>query len=126
LEAAENESFRVERRIVGGIHARIVMHPFLGGLEGRFIGPDLPRKNDLLTFPGGYGFAEIGLRAVGNVILPAFDDLDAATFLEESRTVFCPATIGIDATLGMTRPQTYMLSSLFLQLPASSRRRRTS
>src|SRR5216683_2571585 len=74
LEAAEDEALGVERRLPGRIHARVLVHLLLGDLEARLVGPDLPGEDDLLAVFGGDRAAEVGLLAVGNEILPAFDD----------------------------------------------------
>src|SRR5690606_25381764 len=61
LETAEDEALGIERRLAGAIHALILMHPFLGGLEIGLAGPDLPGEDDLLALLRGDRAAEIRL-----------------------------------------------------------------
>ncbi|NKI99859.1 hypothetical protein FHW92_001919 [Novosphingobium sp. SG707] len=98
LKASKDKPPCIKWRIAGCVHSRIVVHPFLSGLKEGFVGPYLPCEDNLLAFFGRNGLTEIGVLAVRDEILPAFDDFKAAIFLEESRPVLSPSAIGVDLT----------------------------
>src|ERR1044072_7702796 len=85
LEAAEDQALRIEGRLAGLIHARVLVHLLFGGGEARLVGPDLPGEHDFLAGLRRNRAAEVGLFAVGNEILPALDDLQAPVLLEKPR-----------------------------------------
>src|SRR5579872_1248337 len=96
LKAAEDQAAGVEGRLARGVHARVVMHPLFGRLEGLLVGPDLPGEDDLLARLRGDCAAEVGLFAFGDEVLPALDDLQATVLLEERRAALGPRAIGVE------------------------------
>lgn len=61
------------------------MHLCLSGFETLFVRPYLPGEDDLLPGIGIHGAAKVGLFALGNIILPSFDNLETSIILEEAR-----------------------------------------
>src|SRR5215467_10676848 len=71
------------------------MHLCFGGIEGRLVGPHLPREDNLLTVLRIDGAAEVRIFATGDVILPRLDDLDASIFPKDYSPVLGPFAIGL-------------------------------
>src|SRR3954471_8073946 len=59
------------------------------------LGPDLPSEDDLLALLGGHGAMEVGALSSGDLVLPGFDDLQAALLLEQRRAGLGPLAIGL-------------------------------
>src|SRR5215831_6129634 len=77
LKAAKDKAFRVERDFTRSLQTLVLMHLCFGGIEGRLVGPHLPREDNLLAILRIDGAAEVCIFATGDVILPRLDDLDA-------------------------------------------------
>src|SRR5215471_2058909 len=71
------------------------MHLCFGGIEGRLVGPHLPREDNLLAILRIDGAAEVRIFATGDVILPRLDDLDASIFPKDCSPVLGPFAIGL-------------------------------
>src|SRR5215468_9047415 len=71
------------------------MHLCFGGIEGRLVGPHLPREDNLLTVLRIDGAAEVRIFATGDVILPRLDDLDASICPKDCSPVLGPFAIGL-------------------------------
>jgi hypothetical protein len=52
------------------------VHFCFGGIEGRLVGPHLPREDNLLAILRIDGAAEVGIFATGDVILSRIDNLE--------------------------------------------------
>jgi hypothetical protein len=89
-EAAEDETLGVERNFARDLETLVLVHPGFRALERRLVGPDLPGEDDLLALLCSDRAAEIRVFPARDIVLPGFDDLDAAIFPEDRRPVLGP------------------------------------
>src|SRR5450631_1837768 len=94
LKATKDKALGVERNFTRNLQTLVLVHFCFGGIEGRLVGPHLPREHNLLAILRIDGASEVGIFSNGNVILPGFDDLDASIFPEDRRAVLGPLAIG--------------------------------
>src|SRR5262249_50469478 len=95
LEAAKDKTLGIERNFTRNLQTLVLVHFCFGGLKRRLVGPHLPGEDNLLAILRINGTAKVGIFAIGDVVLPGFDDLDASVFPEDCRPILGPFAIGL-------------------------------
>src|SRR5262249_51195660 len=99
-KAAKDKALGVEGNFTRNLQTLVLVHFCFRRIEGRLVGPHLPREDNLLIILRIDGATEIRIFATGDIILPSFDDLDASIFLKDGRPVLGPFAIGLHLLLG--------------------------